>query len=140
MVHKLKFRVDKTAITAVLSNLLLTVIAVAVMALATSATYVITTNLGETMSERVVIEDVWFNNSTGNIDVYLNNIGKVAIYVANVYVNQSSQTFTRPFRLEMREHGWLNISESWTSGTLYYLDIVTTRGNHIDGYYEAPSA
>jgi hypothetical protein len=141
MTHKLrKFRADRRAITPVLSNLLLTVVAVAVMALATSATYVITANLGETMSERIVIEDVWFNNSTGRIDVYLSNVGKVAISVASVYVNQSPQTFIRPFTLEIREHGWLNISESWTPSTLYYVNIVTTRGNHIDGYYEAPSA
>jgi len=52
-----KFISDKRAITPVLSNLLLTVMAVAVMALATTATYVITTNLRETMSERVIIED-----------------------------------------------------------------------------------
>ena len=38
---------DKRAITPVLSHLLLTVIAVSVMSIATSATYVITTNLRE---------------------------------------------------------------------------------------------
>lgn len=129
---------DKRGITPVLSSLLLTVIAVAAMALATTATYVITTNLRETMSERITIEDVWFSNSTGNIHIYLRNVGKVAIHVSNVYINHTSQSFTKPVSLEMAQHGWLDISKSWVQGGLYYVDIVTTRGTHVGGYYKAP--
>lgn len=120
-----------------LSNLLLTVVAVAAMSIATTATYVITTNLKETMSERVIIEDLWFNNSTGDISVYLRNVGKVAVHVSAVYVNHTSRSFTKPYSLEISEHGWLNISQSWSSGSIYYVDIVTTRGIHIGGYYKA---
>jgi len=133
-----KFLRDKHAITPVLSNLLLTVVAVAAMALATTATYVITTNLRENMSERILIEDLWFNNSTGNINVYLRNIGKVAIHVSGVYVNHTSQSFNAPFNLEIGAHGWLNVSYSWVSGSLYYVDIVTNRGTHVGGYHNAP--
>jgi hypothetical protein len=128
---------DKRAITPVLSNLLLTVVAVAVMAIATTTTYVITTNLRENMSERVIVEDVWFN-PTASIDVYLRNVGRVAVYVSSVYVNHTSQSFPKPFILEIGEHGWLNISKSWVSDGLYYIDIVTTRGTHVAGYNEAP--
>ena len=71
-----RFLRDKRAITPVLSHLLLTVVAVAVMSIATSATFVITTNLRETMSERVIVEDVWFNSATGTVDVYVHNVGK----------------------------------------------------------------
>jgi hypothetical protein len=138
MVKELRLIQDKRAVTPVLSNLLLTVVAVAAMALATTATYVITTNLRENMSERVIIEDVWFNNSTGTINVYLRNVGKVAVHVSGVYVNHTSQLFTRPFNLEIGQHEWLNISESWVSNSLYYVDVVTTRGTHVGGYYEAP--
>lgn len=129
---------DKRAITPVLSNLLLMVVAVAAMALATTATYVITANLRENMSERLIVEDLWFNNSTGNIDVYLLNIGKVAIHVSSVYVNHTSQPFNVPFDLEIGSHGWLSISCSWSSGDLFYVDIVTNRGTHVGGYYKAP--
>jgi len=139
MARKLRrFFRDKRAITPVLSNLLLTVVAVAAMSIATTATYMITTNLRENMSERVVIEDVWFNPSTGDIDVYLRNVGKVAVPVSAVYVNHTSQSFTKPFSLEIGEHGWLNISYSWSSGNLHFVDIVTTRGMHVGGYYKAP--
>jgi len=129
---------DRRAITPVLSNLLLTVVAVAVMALATTATYVISTNLRENMSERLVIEDVWFNPSTGNIHVYLHNIGKISVKVSAVYVNHTSQIFTSLQKLEINEHGWLNVSQTWTSQSLYYIDVVTSRGTHVGGYYETP--
>lgn len=139
MVRKLrKFVHNKRAITAVISNLLLTVVAVAAMALATTATYVITTNLKETMSERVIIEDLWFNNSTGNIDVYLRNVGQVAIQISNVYVNHTSQYFLTPSGLEIGQGQWLNISDAWVSGSIYYVDIVTTRGTHVGDYFTAP--
>jgi len=133
-----RFLRNRRAITPVLSNLLLMVVAVAAMALATTATYVITTNLRENMSERIIIEDLWFNNSTGNINVYLRNVGKVAIHVSAVYINHTSQPFNSPFNLEIGAHGWLNISYGWVSGGLYYVDIVTNRGTHVGDYYKAP--
>jgi len=129
---------DKRGITPVLSNLLLTVVAVAAMAIATSATYVITTNLRENMSERVIVEDVWFNNYTNNIDIYVRNVGKVAVYILAVYVNNASQSFTNPLRLEISEHQWLNISQNWVPHSLYYIDVLTTRGTQVVAYYEAP--
>lgn len=128
---------DKRAITPVLSSLLLTVVAVAAMAIATTATYVITTNLRENMSERCIAEDVWFNSSN-TINVYLRNNGRVAIHISTVYVNHTSTNFTKPFNLEISENRWLNISRNWLSATVYYIDIVTTRGTHIADYYKAP--
>src|SRR3972149_8061039 len=125
---------DKRAITPVLSELLLTVVAVAAMSLATTATYVITSNLRENMSERLIIEDLLFNNLTGNINVYLRNVGKVAIQVSAVYVNRTSRSFTSPFKLEVGKHGWLNVSYSWASGNVYYMDILTNRGTHVGDY------
>jgi hypothetical protein len=129
---------DKHAITPVLSSLLLTVVAVAAMALATTATYVITTNLRNNMSERVIIEDLWFNNSTNSVNVYLRNVGKVAIHVSTVYINHTSQVFNSLFNLEISAHDWLIIPYNWVSGGLYYVDIVTSRGSHVGGYYKAP--
>jgi hypothetical protein len=128
---------DKRAITPVLSSLLLTVVAVAAMAIATSATYMITSNLKDNMSERAIVEDVWFKDAT-HISVYVRNIGKVAIRVSAVYVNHASQSFNSPFRLELNKHSWLNLEYSWSSEELYYIDIVTNRGTHIAGYYKAP--
>lgn len=129
---------NKRGVTPVLSNLLLTVVAVAAMAVATTATYVITTNLRENMSERVIVEHLWFNNSTGTIHIYLRNVGKIVIYVSTVYVNGTPQPFTKPFSLEISDHGWLNVTYSWVSGALYYMDVVTTRGTHVANYYKAP--
>ncbi len=132
-----RFLRNKRAITPVLSELLLTVIVVAAMSVATTATYVITTNLRENMSERVIVEDLWFNQATGTVNVYLQNVGKVDVSVSSVYINHTSQPFDMPFHLEIDGHKWLGISYSWHSGNLYYIDIVTNRGTHIASYYKA---
>jgi hypothetical protein len=138
---KFSFRIllsDRRAVTSVLSSLLLTVVVVAAMSIAISAGYVITVNLKETMSERILIEDVFFNPATHTIDVYLNNVGKVNIHVSSVYVNHTRQTFIAPFNLEVKESGWLTVVCNWNSGNLYYIDIVTNRGTHIASYNQAP--
>jgi FlaG/FlaF family flagellin (archaellin) len=133
-----RFLRDKRAVTPVLSHLLLTVVAVAVMSLATSATFVITTNLKNTMGERVTVEDVWFNSGTDTVDVYMRNVGKADIRVSGVYVNHVGQSFNGPFSLEINKQGWLRIAYTWDSGKVYYIDIVTTRGTHIASNYKAP--
>lgn len=135
-----RFMRNKRAITPVLSHLLLTVVAVAVMAIATSATFVITTNLRNNMSERVIVEDVWFHNATGTVDmyVYVHNVGKVSIEVSAVYVNHVRQSFSEPFRLGLNGHDWLSIDCDWNSGDVYHIDLVTSRGTHVAGYYKAP--
>lgn len=138
MVKRKRFPSDRRAITPVLSNLLLMVVAVGAMSIATTATYIVTTNLRESMSERMIVEDLWFNNLTGNVDIYLSNVGKVAVHVSAVYMNHTSQPFTSPFSLEIGKNGWLNVSYTWTSNSLYYVDVVTSRGSHVGGYYEAP--
>jgi hypothetical protein len=139
MAKKLEeFCSDRRAVTPVLSNLLLTVVAVAAMALATTATYAISANLRETMSERIIIEDLWFGNSSTSIDVYIRNVGKVTVHISAVYINHTSKSFTGPFDLEVDGHRWLSVSQEWVSGDLYSVDVVTTRGTHVGGYYKTP--
>ncbi len=138
MTGKRSFSRDRRAITPVLSNLLLTVVAVAAMAFATTATYVITSNLRENMSERILAEDVWFDNSTGNINVYLRNTGKVVVHVSAVYINRTYKPSSAPLDLDIGAHGWLGIPCSWVSDGLYHVSIITSRGIRIEGYYKAP--
>ena len=131
-----RFLRNKRGVTPVLSNVLLTVVAVAVMSLAASATYVITDNMHQIMGERVVAEDVWF--TPDGISIYLRNIGKVAIEVSSVYVDFTSQSFT-PLTLEVGDHGWLNVTSSWDAGGVHHINVVTSRGTKIVDYYKAPS-
>ncbi|MEM3565868.1 MAG: hypothetical protein QXK47_00760 [Candidatus Bathyarchaeia archaeon] len=135
----LRLFADKRAITPVLSNLLLMVVAVAAMSIAAATTYVITTNLRETMGERLIIEDIWFNSvgGTSQISVYLRNVGKVPIRISAVYINHTRWS-APTLELGLGDHNWLNITYSWASNSLYYLDVVTTRGNRVGGYYKAP--
>jgi len=136
----LRLLVDRHAVSPVLSNLLLMVVAVAAMSIAAATTYVVTTNLREIMGERFIVEDVWFNNETGvnRISVYVRNTGKVSIIISAVYINDApTRSFTR-LDLELGDHGWLNITYPWESGGIYRIKIVTSRGNSVEDYYRAP--
>jgi hypothetical protein len=126
---------DRRAITPVLSNILLMAVAVAAMSIAATATYVITTNLRDTMGERFIIEDLWFNDN--QMSICVRNVGKVSIRISTVYVNSTPQP-SQTLDLDIDEHGWLNVSYPWMSGIVYYVDVVTTRGTHVGGYYKAP--
>ncbi len=127
---------DIKAVSPVLSNLLLIVVAVSAMSIATAATYVITTNLRETMGERFVVEDVWFK-SGNEIAIYIRNTGKVSITIDTVYINENPVPTTE-LKLNIGEHDWLNITYTWSSGTTYHIKIISMRGPEFADYYTAP--
>jgi len=127
---------NRRGITPILSSLLLTVIAVAGMSIAVTATYVITDDLHESMGERFIVEDVWF--TTDQISLYLRNVGKVSINVALVYVNSTDQSFTS-LEVEQDNHGWLNVTYSWSADSAYEIKVVTRRGTTVVDYYMSPS-
>ena len=126
---------NKRAITPVLSNVLLMAIAVAGMSIAITATYVITGNLHDTIGERFIVEDVWFKSRS--IAIYLRNTGKMPIDVVAVYVDHTMQSLTS-LRLSPLEHGWLNITFTWTASTVYHIKIATSRGTQVADYYRSP--
>ena len=126
---------NRRGITPVLSNLLLTVLAVAAMSIAVSATYVITENLHDNMGERLIVEDVYF--TSGQVSLYLRNVGKVSVKIASVYVDRTSQPFTA-LELEQDQHGWLNFTYSWSADSVYEIKVVTQRGTKVADYYTSP--
>ena len=126
---------NKKAITPVLSSLLLTVIAVAGMSIAITATYVITDGLHDSMGERLIVEDVWFTSN--QISLYLRNVGKISIDVVAIYVNRESQTFSN-LNLEQESHSWLNITYNWIPDSAYEIKVVTGRGTNVLDYYVSP--
>jgi len=125
---------NKKAITPVLSSVLMMLIAVAGMSIAITATYVISGNLHDLMGERFIVEDIWFRTNT--IAIYVRNTGKVTIKFAAVYVNDTSQSFTA-LELNVANRGWLNVTYSWTQGTLYHINIASSRGTQVEGYYKS---
>jgi hypothetical protein len=133
--HMRKLLRNRRGITPVLSNLLLTVIAVASMSIAITATYVITDNLHDNMGERLIVEDVWF--TTDQVSIYIRNVGKVSVRIAAVYIDRIPQSFT-PLELEEDKHGWLNVTYSWSSDSAYKIKVVTRRGTKVVDYYTSP--
>ncbi|MEJ2126118.1 MAG: hypothetical protein P8X87_01635 [Candidatus Bathyarchaeota archaeon] len=126
---------NKRGVSPVLSSLLLTVIAVAGMSIAVSATYVITNGLHDNMSERLIVEDVWFNQD--KISVYVRNIGRIKIDIDAIYINEINQGFSS-LELEEGQHGWLNSTYTWSPETEYHIKIVTGRGTIVADYYISP--
>jgi hypothetical protein len=131
----IRLKRNRLAITPVLSSLLLTVIAVAGMSIAITATYVITDGLHDNMGERFIVEDVWF--SSGQVSLYLRNVGKIGIKIDAIYINNLKQSFT-PIELEMDKHGWLNVTYNWNPETPYEISLVTKRGTKLVEYYFSP--
>ncbi len=129
---------SRKGITPVLSSLLMTVIAVAGMSIAVTATYVITDGLHDNMGERLIVEDVWFTGDGDQVSLYLRNVGKVSLEVAAVYVNRTDQPFTS-LELELGKHGWLNVTHGWSADSAYEIKVVTRRGTQVVDYYMAPS-
>jgi hypothetical protein len=127
---------NRRGITPVLSSLLMTVIAVAGMSIAVTATYVITDGLHDNMGERLIIEDVWFTSD--QVSLYLRNVGKVSIEVAAVYINRTDRSFTS-LELEEGKHGWLKVKYGWKANSAYEIKVVTGRGTTVVGYYMSPS-
>jgi hypothetical protein len=127
---------NRRGITPVLSSLLMTVIAVAGMSIAITATYVITDGLHDNMGERLIVEDVWF--TPNQVSLYLRNVGKVSIKVAAVYVNRTGQSFTS-LELEQNKHDWLTVPYDWSAGSVYEVKVVTRRGTIVVDYYVSPS-
>lgn len=126
---------NKKGVTPVLSNVLLMVIAVAGMSIVMTATYVITSNLREIMGERFIVEDVWFK--AGEVNLCLRNVGKVSIRIGAVYINHTVESFV-PLELDTVDQGWLNVTYSWDSDSVYHISIVTERGTQVADYYESP--
>jgi len=131
-----RFLKNAKALSPVLSNVLLMLIAVAGMSIAIAASYVITGNLHDTMGERFIVEDVWF--TTGEIAIYIRNTGKVSISIAAVYVNHTSQSFTALI-MEIGGHGWLNVTYAWSANMVYHINIVSSRGTQVVDYYRSPT-
>jgi hypothetical protein len=105
------------------------------MSIAVSATYVITENLHDNMGERLIVEDVYF--TTGQVSMYLRNVGKVSVKIASVYVDRTSQSFTS-LELEQDQHGWLNVTYSWSADSVYEIKVVTGRGTKVVDFYATP--
>lgn len=113
------------------------VIAVTAMSIAATATHFITGNLRENMSERFIIEDVWFK--TSEIAICLRNVGKTSIRISAIYVNHAPQSFAPSgFELEVGEHIWLNVTYSWDLNGTYHITSVSSRGAQSTDYYKSP--
>jgi hypothetical protein len=88
------------------------------------------------MGERLIVEDVWF--TSGEVSLYIRNVGRVSVNVAAVYINRVGRSF-EALKLDQNEHGWLNVTYSWGAGSVYEIKVVTGRGTIVVDHYTSPS-
>lgn len=164
MVRK-KFKIifDKRAVSPAISSVILTaaviVMSFIVLAWAQSRASDYSENYGEAtdveiakLKERLTVEYVAYDSSSRNISIYLLNCGAIddvkiqSVHIKNSTWHQTFQNLTLKFlndasipALDMGEEGYLTLSttDALTTGTYYFVRIVTERGALFDSAFIA---
>jgi len=92
------------------------------------------TGSGSAVLESMVIEDVWFRDSTTEVWVY--NVGKVDSRITTFYVD-GRQVWPSDWYVDVPVggHEKLPVPYDFESGTSYSFKIVTARGTALEGVY-----
>jgi len=138
---------DRRALTPVISSIIMASVVIAlsfaVLAWSQFRTSDYAENYGETtdaeiarLKERLTVEYISHNGSSGNIRIYLLNCGAIDnVTIQNVHVNNDSwhKDFPSPSlipdqALDRGEEGYLILScGNLTAGTYYFVNILTER-------------
>lgn len=86
------------------------------------------------MKEKMILEKVIFK--TGEIDVYLTNVG-VEAYVSALYINDTL-VYNDDLRLLSDSSTWINVSFNWESDKIYSVKACTSLGNCFEVWTRAP--
>jgi hypothetical protein len=99
----------------------------------------------EEISELVVIEHAWFNDTDSNelydqANLYLRNVGKVALNITEIDINGASVSEYSPPRPILLGLGQLSeltvtMSNEASEGTIVYVEALTERGNTFNAYF-----
>ncbi|MCL4436101.1 MAG: hypothetical protein M1387_05250 [Thaumarchaeota archaeon] len=94
----------------------------------------------ERVQERLVVEDVYFVDST-HLKVYVRNTGAIQIVVDEVYVNHQAGTIASKLSLGVQSSGYVYVDVSSTSvslidGQTYTINVATTRGSTVSGSWK----
>lgn len=149
----LPYRRRRRGVSPIIADLLMVVIVVTAMTgvLMWVMTQVTTSPTREAPAERFIIEDVWFTNITGsspsdmgNITIYVRNVGKVDVEIDLVMVNGTSKPFSvngatvdNLLSLTVGEGNYIYVNSTWSSGSWYYIQMASKRGNEFAAMYNA---
>jgi flagellin-like protein len=90
---------------------------------------------GSAVLESFVIEDVWIRDS-GNVEVWVYNVGKVELEIANFYVNDFLEN-AGSVEVEVGDHEKLSVElqRELEPNIVYVFKLVTARGSAVEGSY-----
>jgi hypothetical protein len=109
---------------------------------------------GQALQENFVIEEVFFEkNTTGQVFIFVRNVGLININLVAIYVNGTSiapaslKIASCPFSGspssasigvgQVCEFSWQQ-SSVWNSGTIFYIVVASTRGNQVASTARGP--
>jgi len=96
----------------------------------------------DSLLERLVIEDVWFN-STNVAWITVRNVGSIDVRVVAIYMNSTSQTSTVPafgssgILVLVGKAVTIKVTTgfTWSADKSVYISIATARGTVVRGYW-----
>ncbi len=102
-------------------------------------------NSSNGLLESIVIEDVWFNVTSGHATAWVTvrNIGTIDVKLVAIYLNSTSQTNTSPsitngISLGVGKSVSIQVTTTpanWNSYTFAYISVATARGTVVRGYW-----
>jgi hypothetical protein len=147
---------DRRALTPVISSIIMASVVIAlsfgVLAWAQFRTSDYAENYGETtdaeiarLKERLTVEYISYDGSSGNLSIYLLNCGAIDdVKIESVRIkndtgyNELLNGTLVPEDLDRGEEGYLLLScGTLTAGTYYFVNILTERGSIIDSGFVA---
>ena len=94
-------------------------------------------NQNDLMRENFVIEDVWFDSSTSQVDVTLRNIGEVDLNITSIHFNDTILAQNQVITQGNSETILIQDEDApdWSPGSHFYVKVVSARGQQIRDYY-----
>lgn len=90
----------------------------------------------EMLRERIVIDDVWFNDSSLiHISVY--NYGKKEVTIVEVSINYTDIKIDPEIIVHMGGREWITVTYSWSGGAFYVIEVYTSSGYRYVSYWKA---
>jgi len=95
------------------------------------------------VQERFVIDDVWFNStdSTNQTTVYVINTGNISVEIEKVTFNETIVTLDPEEKLGIDQSAEISIPYTtfpWASGEVFFIQVISDRGNVYGSYWKAP--
>ena len=134
----------KSGVSPMVSDVILTFVVVMAMTavLAWVVSYTYYSPWKSAVREKIVIEDVWFNETGTGMGIYIYNYGQVEVRVVKVFIKPgpTSPIWEGELVLGPGDSGRIDVPDfSWTPGQAYEIYVETDNANQFKFLAKAPA-